>query len=70
MDGQMTGAASGDEFCLWEAAKSLLEKLQTFLPDSGETWIQDFRLFVDFFFWLHLWHVEFPGPGIEPAPQQ
>ena len=50
MDGQMTGAASGDEFCLWEAAKSLLEKLQTFLPDSGETWIQDFRLFVDFFF--------------------
>lgn len=21
-----------------------------------------------FFFWLHLWHVEVPGPGIEPVP--
>ena len=23
-----------------------------------------------FFFWLYLWHVEIPGPGIEPVPQQ
>ena len=22
------------------------------------------------FFWLHPWHVEFPGPGIKHAPQQ
>ena len=21
-------------------------------------------------FWLHLWHVEIPRPGIEPVPQQ
>ena len=20
-------------------------------------------------FWLHVWHVEVPGPGIKPAPQ-
>ena len=23
-----------------------------------------------YFWWLHPWHVEVPGPGIEPAPQQ
>ena len=21
------------------------------------------------FFWLHLWHTQVPGPGIEPTPQ-
>ena len=23
-----------------------------------------------FFFWLRLWHVKVPGPGIKPSPQQ
>ena len=27
-------------------------------------------LSLSLFFWLHLWHVEVPGPGIEPTPQQ
>ena len=29
-----------------------------------------FHFFLSFFFWLHLQHVDVPGPGIEPVPQQ
>ena len=28
-----------------------------------------FNFFFSFFFWLHLWHVEVPGPRMEPKPQ-
>ena len=27
------------------------------------------QLSMSFFFWLHLRHVEVPGPGVEPVPQ-
>ena len=26
--------------------------------------------FLFLFFWLHPWHVEVPGPGVKPMPQQ
>ena len=38
----------------------VLEKLDTYMQKNAT------RLL----FWLHPWHVEVPGPGIEPTPQQ
>lgn len=37
---------------------------------EGRT-LYDLRsVFFFFFFWPHLWHVEFPRPGIKPSLQQ
>ena len=30
----------------------------------------DFLILFFFFFWLHPWYEEVPGPGIEPMTQQ
>ena len=32
--------------------------------------VEDRRRFIFIYFWMYLWHVEVPRPGIEPEPQQ
>ena len=29
-----------------------------------------YTVFYEYYFWLHLWHVEVSGPGTDPVPQQ
>ena len=43
-----------------------LPSLRIFLVMLKETYIAKLSLFVFFPLWLHLQHVEVPGPGIEP----
>ena len=40
---------------------------QSYSQNTDSSWKY---LSLSLFFWLHLWHVEVPRPGIEPAPQQ
>ena len=39
----------------------------TALGLQDRDWLGNFHYFT---FWLHQWHVEVPGPGIKPVPEQ